>query len=77
MKIYYILIPMHFANAKEVAIEFKDKEFDTLGEIATSVTEALKGNDEDEDDEVLVYSEEAIENIKIESTYYTVKVFVK
>ena len=56
-KLYFILIPVAFANAGAVAESFKNKEFENLGEIPEAVNKALTQPEEDqEDEEVLVMS---------------------
>lgn len=59
-KAVIILIPVAFKNSIDVAKDFMGKEFKTLGEVANAVTDALKHDNEDEeDDQVLVYQVDA------------------
>jgi hypothetical protein len=56
-KLFFILIPVAFANAGAVAEKFKSKEFNSIGEIPEAVNKELVQEDEtQEDDEVLVMS---------------------
>ena len=81
-KEFIVLIPVDFKKSYEVAQAFMGKEFKQLGDVATSITEALTEDESEEDEEVLVYSIEgfarAINNQEFESmsNYYTASVYV-
>lgn len=55
-KEYIVLIPTSFNNAKEIAFDFKGKEFKSLGEACNAVTDVLTNDEDEEDEEVLVYT---------------------
>jgi len=80
-KEYIVLIPVIFNNSLETTKQFKDREFKSLGEVATEITEALTEDETTEDEEVLVYSFEGFANavaskqVDIDK-YYTTTVFV-
>lgn len=50
-KLYFILIPVAFTNAKAVAESFKNKEFKNFSDIPEAVNNSLVQEDEDEEDE--------------------------
>lgn len=54
-KAVIVMIPVDFNNSIEVAKNFMGKEFKTLGEVATAVTDALEEDEDVENSEVLVY----------------------
>lgn len=80
-KLYFILIPVAFANALAVAESFKSKEFNSLNEIPEAVNKALTQDEEDqEDEEVLVMSLSAFTDFYNESEsatqYFVTPVYV-
>lgn len=80
-KEFIVLIPILFNHSLATSKNFKDKEFKTLGDVAKAVTDALKEDEEIEDEEVLVYSLEGFANaVKAKDVdvdhYYTTTVFV-
>lgn len=67
-QLYFILIPVAFTNAMQVAESFKSKEFNSLNEVPEAVNKALEQDEEDqEDEEVLVMSLSAFTNFYNES----------
>lgn len=81
-QLYFILIPTAFANALQVAENFKSREFNSLTEVPEAVNTALhEDNEEDEDEEVLVMSLSAFTNFYNESEsatqYFITPVYVK
>jgi hypothetical protein len=56
-KLFFILIPVAFTNAKQVAEDFKNMEFNSLSEVPEVITKALVQEEEAEEEEkVLVMS---------------------
>jgi hypothetical protein len=80
-KEFVVLIPVDFDNAKEIANVFIGQTFNSIGEIAHKVTAVLVNDEEDEDEQVLVYSVEALikalnnQDINMEG-YFAANVFV-
>ena len=79
-KPYFVLIPVTFKKSFELSKEFMNKEFKSLGEIASAITDALNEDSKKEDEEVLVYSiesfctacnDQTLENL---NDYYLTKV---